>query len=205
MSKTLSVNAIVQIADELKVHPAALLAVKEVESGNKSGFLDESGRPQILFEGHIFYKHLKQYRPDIDLAKVMTEHHEIVYSIWTKRYYKGGEGEWERLHEARLIDEDLANMSASWGMFQIMGFNYKACKCQNIQEFVSLMNKDAESQFRLSMNYLRSKNLIPILQKMNWEAFAREYNGPGYVMNAYDQKLKLAYNKWFNKLHDEKA
>ena len=51
-------NRIAEIARENGIHPAALLAVKLVESGTKSGFLS-SGRPQILFEGHVFYKYLK--------------------------------------------------------------------------------------------------------------------------------------------------
>lgn len=43
---------IADIARENKIDPAALLAVKDVES-NGGGFLS-NGNPKILFEGHIF-------------------------------------------------------------------------------------------------------------------------------------------------------
>jgi len=40
--------------------------------------------------------------------------------------YKEGEAEYERLLRARRINEDAANASTSWGLFQIMGFNHAA-------------------------------------------------------------------------------
>ena len=31
------------------------------------------------------------------------------------------------------------------------------------------------------------------LQKKDWKAFARHYNGPAYAQNRYDEKLDKAY------------
>lgn len=39
----------------------------------------------------------------------------ILYPKWMKGYYKGGIAEYERLEQARRIDIDAANASASWG------------------------------------------------------------------------------------------
>ena len=47
-------------------------------------------------------------------------------SKWTKSHYKGDMGEYERLKKALAIHEKAAACSASWGLFQIMGFNYAA-------------------------------------------------------------------------------
>ena len=55
-------------------------------------------------------------------------------SKWTKSHYEGGMGEYERLKKALAIHEKAAACSASWGLFQIMGFNYAACGCKNAIE-----------------------------------------------------------------------
>jgi hypothetical protein len=34
------------------------------------------------------------------------------------------------------------------------------------------------------------------MQELNWAAFAKGYNGPGYAKNAYDVKLAQAYAKF---------
>ena len=108
----------------LDCDPAALKAVRKVETGGKGGFLP-SGRPTILFEGHIFWQQLRTR--GIDPQGVTSGNEDILYPKWTKALYKGGEAEYERLLRARHINEDAANASASWGMFQIMGFNHAAC------------------------------------------------------------------------------
>ncbi|PCR16417.1 hypothetical protein CQA65_30210, partial [Klebsiella pneumoniae] len=41
--------------------------------------------------------------------------------------YTGGDAELERLHGAIAIDKDCAYESASYGLFQIMGFNCVIC------------------------------------------------------------------------------
>lgn len=50
--QTLSWQEIVAAAAQINIEPCALQAVCNVESSG-SGFLS-SGRPKILFEGHIF-------------------------------------------------------------------------------------------------------------------------------------------------------
>ena len=59
---------IVTAAGRLQIEPCVLQAVCTVES-SANGFL-LSGRPTILFEGHIFWQQLKRrrYQPDKDWA-----------------------------------------------------------------------------------------------------------------------------------------
>lgn len=186
---------IAEIARENGIHPAALLAVKLVESGTKSGFLD-SGRPQILFEGHVFYKYLKANVKSLNMTQLCAQYPNIVYPKWDKSKYLGGEKEWTRLEQARQINQKYANYAASWGMFQVMGFNYKKCGCQSVNEFVKCMSSSQEQQLMLTLNFLKSSGLIAPLQKRQWATFARGYNGAGYAQNKYHLKLQAAYNNY---------
>lgn len=186
---------IAEIARENGIHPAALLAVKLVESGTKSGFLD-SGKPQILFEGHVFYKYLKANVKSLDMNKLCAQYPNIVYPKWDKSKYLGGEKEWIRLEQARQINVKYANYAASWGMFQVMGFNYKSCGCESINEFVEKMSASQEQQLKLTINFLKHNNLIVPLQKRQWATFAKDYNGPGFAQNKYHTKLQAAYNNY---------
>ena len=186
---------IAEIARENGIHPAALLAVKLIESGTKSGFLD-SGKPQILFEGHVFYKYLKANVKSLDMNKLCAQYPNIVYPKWDKSKYFGGEKEWTRLEQARKINLKYANYAASWGMFQVMGFNYKTCGCKSIDEFVEKMCTSQEHQLLLTLNFLKNSNLIVPLQKRQWATFAKGYNGPGFAQNKYHIKLQAAYNNY---------
>jgi hypothetical protein len=38
--------------------------------------------------------------------------------------------------------------------------------------------------------------MLAALQKKDWKAFARLYNGPGYAQNGYDEKLSTAYSSF---------
>lgn len=185
-----------QLGAYLSCEPAALKAVEEVESGGRGGFLP-SGRPQILFEGHQFYKRLKESQSEAFAKQIASRFPNICYPKWDKTQYKGGEREWERLIVARSIDPMIADMCASWGLGQVMGFNYATCDCDSVVEFVDRMCRSKEEQVTLWMNFLKnSPNCIKPLRKKQWAAFAKAYNGAGYAQNKYDIKLANAYAKY---------
>ena len=46
--------------------------------------------------------------------------------------------------------------------------------------------------------YDELEKVLAALQKKDWKAFARLYNGPAYAQNRYDEKLSTAYSS-FNK------
>lgn len=187
-----------QLGQHLGCEPAALKAVEEVESGGKGGFIDEN-RPQILFEGHQFYKKLKEFQTEAFAKQVAARYPNICYAKWDKSKYRNPEGEWERLTVARSIDSIAADMSASWGVGQIMGFNYKLCDCNSVIEFVDKMCRSKEDQIRLWMNFFKNTpSCLNPLRKKDWVAFAKAYNGSGYAQNKYDTKLATAYKKYVN-------
>lgn len=184
-------------SDLLSISKAALKAVIEVETAGRGGFIKGTGKPQILFEAHIFYQELKKEGKDPD--KLMKEYPNLISRRWNKSLYKGGIKEWDRLEEAKKISEPAALKSASWGIFQIMGFNYSKCGCSGIYEFLDRMERSEFQQFVLGLKFILSCNLIPFLQKRDWAGFASRYNGPGYKENNYDVKLEKAFNKYSGK------
>lgn len=191
---SLTNDRIAEIARQHSINPASLLAVKLVESGVGGGFLP-SKRCKILFEGHKFYEELKK-KGNKNLPQLLKVAPDIVYTTWNRAKYKGGELEWARLEKAIAIDREAALESASWGLFQIMGSNYAACKCRNVEEFVALNCESEDNQLELLINFLNTTGIIKYLNARQWSEFARRYNGPGYKQNKYDTKLQVAYNQF---------
>lgn len=180
------------VGERLGIEPAAIRAFADVESAS-SGFL-EDGRPRILFEGHIFWKQLQAR--GIDPSQYVKGNEDILYQSWTKKYYKNGTGEWSRLERARLINADGANASASWGAFQVMGFNYALCGYPSIEEFVKSAH-DVYGQMNIFIGFIQANPKIVIaLARKDWKTVAKLYNGAGYAANQYDVKLEKAYNKY---------
>lgn len=183
-----------QVAELLGCEPAALKAVQQVETGGRGGFFSP-GRPAILFEGHIFWTQLKKRggNPE-DYVK---GNENILYPKWEKGHYKGGIGEYDRLEQARKINREAADASASWGMFQIMGFNYAACGEESIESFVRSMCESEFKQLLLTANFIKKNSqMLQALQARDWAVFAKCYNGPAYAQNRYDVKLEAAYQKY---------
>jgi hypothetical protein len=77
-----------------------------------------------------------------------------------------------------------------------MGFNYKACGCANIDEFINRMKTSEDEQLALFTEYIINVHLDDELINLDWRGFARGYNGPAYTKNQYDTKLKNAYLKY---------
>lgn len=101
----------------------------------------------------------------------------------------------KRLELAVSLDREAALMSASWGKFQIMGFNYKKCGFKTIQEFVNAMYESESAQLKAFVAYIKNRNLADELQNKQFAQFAYYYNGAGFKKNRYDEKLLKSYLK----------
>ena len=184
----------IQVFRMLGCEFAALKAVQQVETGGKGGFF-APGKPSILFEGHIFWIQLK--KRGLNPADYVTGNETILYSKWSMQYYKGGIGEYDRLEQARKINREAADASISWGMFQIMGFNYVACGEESVESFVESMCESEYRQLLLFANFIKNNPpMLRALQSKDWDKFAKYYNGPAYAQNRYDKKLEEAYRKF---------
>jgi hypothetical protein len=155
------------------------------------GFLQDR-RPQILFERHIFHR-LTNGRHDTGNADISSE---------KAGGYVGGSGEYERLEKAIALDREAALQSASWGIGQVMGFNYEVAGFTTMDAMVEDMVKDENAQLLAMANFIKGNNLAGALQRRNWVSFARGYNGSEFKKNEYDTRLAAAHAKYKTILPD---
>src|SRR6187549_1093180 len=176
----------------LGVEPAVIKAVAEVESSG-DGFLP-TGHPKILFEPHVFWAELKKRGKNPNFIISTTPGvTDILYEKWTTGKYGKTSAQPERLKRAIAINKDAALSSASWGKFQIMGYNYAASGFATLDAFIAAMHIDEDQHLFAFINFVKSKNLVDELQRKDWVGFAKIYNGSGYKANKYDEKLAAAY------------
>lgn len=184
MKPTINEEDFARAAIALGVRIPEIKTVSEVEAPS-GGFLP-SGLPTILFERHQFSKRtggrFDASNPDVSNKK--------------PGGYKGGQSEHLRLDEAAQLDRQAALESASWGKFQIMGFNHVAAGHPTLQGFVNAMFSSEGEQLDAFVNIIKSWGLADELREHRWADFAFRYNGANYAINKYDQKLATAYRKW---------
>jgi hypothetical protein len=174
------------LAKSLDVEAAALKAVAAVEAAG-SGFLpNDPAKPKILFEGHAFHR--------LTGGRFATQRPDLSYPKWDRTKYSGTlKGEWARLDAACSLDRAAALQSASWGMFQIMGFNYAYCGCPDVEAFVALQHAGADPQMECFARFVARPPYLKALQAKDWVAFAAAYNGPQHAKNNYAPKMAAAY------------
>ncbi|MCB1589636.1 MAG: DUF3380 domain-containing protein [Xanthomonadales bacterium] len=170
-------------ANKLGVETQVIRAILDVEGTGDGGFLPDH-RPKILFEAHYFsrrtgHRYDEGY-PDISSRK------------WDSTLYKGGAAEYERLEKARNLNMQAAMESASWGLMQVMGANWRALGYPTVSHFVSMMCDSEGAQLDAGIRFILHNRLDDELRDLRWRDFARGYNGPGQV-DYYAEKLAHAY------------
>lgn len=190
-SKFLSESDLENAANLLDVDVATIKAVNRVESSG-SGFSGD--KPKILFEGHVFWRRLEKH--GINPRKHLKGNADILYHRWTRRYYK--QNQYARLEKAERVDKASALESASWGLFQIMGYHWRSLGYASVQEFVDKMYKSEGDQLEAFVRFIQANNLAHYLRDKDWAGFARRYNGAGYKANKYDTKMARAYERFSN-------
>jgi hypothetical protein len=165
---------------------AAIKAVADVESPG-AGFLS-SGEPYILFEAHIFSRLTNHFYDD--------SHPQISSRTWNRQLYRNSKGEHERLQQAVQLNRNAALQSASYGRFQICGFNWQRCGYASLQDFINDMYKDEAAHLKAFCGFIKSMGLADELQRKDWIGFARGYNGPQFSANNYDEKLQAAHQRY---------
>lgn len=183
-------------------------AVDEVESGGgwftdvraeilaldgPGGFIDGPNLPKILFEAHHFDR--------LTGGRYRSSHPNLSSARWNRSLYVGGQGEWTRLHKAMQLDREAALQAASWGRYQIMGFNFKLAGYGTVDAFVEAMMRSERDQLAAFVSFIINSRLGDELRRISTVhadciPFARGYNGPGYAANAYHIKIAKAFKKW---------
>lgn len=187
MDKKLTEQDYQDAAEACGCNVAAIKAVAEVESRGE-GF-DKRGRPVILFERHWFRK--------LTARRYDGTHPHLSHPYLKPRdnpSYK--RDQWELMREAMALAESAAAQSASWGRFQIMGFNWRLCGCSSVDQFVERMGDSERQHLLMFVAFVIAKGLNAALARHDWAAFAEGYNGSDYRANRYDEKLARAYEKY---------
>jgi len=187
LGKTLSEDQIKSIASLYNVPYASVKAVVLTEA-QSSGFYAGTMIPIVRFENHIFHQKTNGYYTKLNP--------EISSAVRTNQYNKNGYAEFVRFQKAYRLDSDAAIWSTSWGIGQIMGFNYDLVGCKSLNEFASRMFDSELSQINIMFEFIRKKGLISSMQTQNWKHFALIYNGPKYAENQYDKKLEKYFNQY---------
>ena len=174
-------------------------AIMEIEAAGQ-GF-DKAGRVKMLFEPHVFWRRLSRaenvkgkvrYYPTDKRARAMRE--GLAYANWGAKPYPADS--YPRLIAAMAIDEAAAIESASWGLGQIMGENYRMAGYPSARAMVEAFAADEEAHLAAMVAFIKAAGIVNAAKRGDWAAFARRYNGPGYARNKYDTRLATAYAKW---------
>lgn len=193
---------LINAAKSLGVEVSTIKAVNEVESRGR-GFIHDF--PVILFERHIFWRRLKAYGEDPSLL-VNDENKDILNT--KSGGYRSSAKEVRRLERAKLIHKKAALESASWGLFQIMGYHWKALGYPSIENFVKKMQQSEVEHLNAFVRYIKKNNLVSSLrlkrgqQRLTLEhfkRFAKGYNGANYKRNHYHTKMLSAYQRYSRK------
>jgi hypothetical protein len=167
-----------------------LHAFADVESGGRSG-LGPTGLPVIAFEGHIFRKLTKK--------TFDKEHPLLSYPYVSKagpEWKKNNADQktaWKTLNTAIELDKTAAQQSCSWGMFQVMGFNYAACGYATVAEFVVAMSGE-RGQLNAFVSYCKNKSgMVAAMRNKDYAMLAERYNGEDY--GDYDRRIEKAYKR----------
>ena len=162
-------------AQLLGVDVRAIEAVAGVES-HGVGFLP-SGEPKILFERHLFHRFTGGEFPNAIVQGAQAQHAQL--SSRTPGGYGSLNLQHKKLEAAAKLNRTAALRACSWGLFQILGDNWKACGCASLQDFVNRAYLSTAAHLGLFVGFIRSNPKLHVaLRVQDWQTFEQQYNGP---------------------------
>lgn len=174
MNKLISTDEVAALAKDFGIELNILKAVMIVESSNR-GFDPRTGKILIQFEPFHFKR----------MTKAVIENG-----------VEGQTKEWQAFEKAAKINLEVAQKSTSWGLGQIMGFNYELAGYDTVHKMVNEFQLSEYFQVKGMLNFIKSRKLMyTSLQRKEWATFAKLYNGPQYKKFNYDTKLAEAYSR----------
>jgi hypothetical protein len=172
--------AIYRQAQVCRVPAATALAVFLVESN--MAYDPKTGLVIIRFEPHIF-----QRKSGVSVP-----------------YRRGGQqDEWQNLARAYDLHAEAALLSTSYGLPQLMGFNWPVTRHPGVRDLVLAFQDSCEEQVAGFFAFVEHNGLVRFILNGDWRGFARRYNGPGNVED-YAGRLRRALEA-VNRLQEEGA
>lgn len=166
------------------------LALKETRG---DAFLPD-GRTRILYERHWFYKLMadKALRDRLAVSErdICNSAMKSSKNTDPKDRYVGGAAEYGFLDRARKYDDTAALSAASYGQFQVMGFNAVRIGYDSVQEFERLMQQDVFQHLMALVRFIKATPAaLKGIRSENLQMLAEAYNGAAYAKNNYDKDL----------------
>jgi hypothetical protein len=182
-------------AAELGIEVEILQAFGDVEAGHEGAYLD-TGEPLILFERHLMERSTAgRFHGARDEAEPRLPDGVSLVS-WPE---PGGYGtvsiQHRKLEAAAALDRVAALSSASWGLFQILGSNYRRAGFDSLQAFINAMySGGADAHLAALVAFIKSdRRLLLALRGKRWTPAAELYNGRG--QRGYDVALETAWRR----------
>lgn len=136
--------------------PTIALAIFSVESGR--AYDNDTGLVIIRFEPHVFKRYTKQ--------DVLAPH-------------TSQKAEWESFINAYKINSDAAIKSTSYGLPQLMGFNFGVTNHTDPKSLLLAFQRSCREQIAGFFGFVKKNGLEEKARKEDFVGFARKYNGIG--------------------------
>jgi len=166
-----------RVAEESGIEPWKLHGMADIEA-RRGGFA-ANGRSISVPELHKFsqftFRAYDKTHPDLSIEKWI--HPSKVKP--GHPYRLDNEGRWDILARQAALDFDAAIRAASWGAFQIMGFNYRKLGFDAPMELVRYVYRGERAQLELAVRYLIVDGGFEPLLKNDYVSAAVVQNGPG--------------------------
>ena len=187
------------LAARLGIEPAVIYAFRAIESGNLP--------PNVLrFEPHVFIRNRSDLTDQIPYTRgdspggCPESRNGACVGFVSYTSTETGQGAFDH---AFSLDPAIAIKSSSFGLFQIVGFNFPSTASPAIanyqtdpQAFLDYMNKDpvAFSFEIVEVWFLANAHAIHAAKTHDWLTLAMIYNGHKAAAQDYQLKLEAAYN-----------
>lgn len=179
------------LAKTLNIEVASLAAIIEVESGGVIFAKGMSGQyPVIRWEGHYFYRFLKGVERDLAVREGLASPNAGAVknpSDQASRY--------RMMHRGMDINATSALSSVSMGVGQVMGSHWKALGFKSPAAMFERAMSGFKGQVEIMLAFIVENGLVDELQRRDWSAFARAYNGKNYAKHGYHTKIAKAYKR----------
>ena len=157
------------------------------------GFIDGDRLAKILFEAKEFHKRTG--------GRYDVAHPNISSPTWNRSLYIGGQGEYIRLAKAMALNEVAALESASVGLFQVMGYHWKALGYASVHDYWARMQASEANQLDAFVRFVIANKLASKLARggateASWVPFVEVYNGAGHASNRYAPRAADTFKKF---------
>lgn len=184
----MTVKDLAQAATVLGCRVEMIQAVRTVETGGVGGFLsDGSNRPRILCEARHFGDDTKHvYDAGYPLISTRINNYKL---------YKGGAAEYDRLQTMVALNRTAGLSSTSWGLFQVMGGNWKELKYPSLEDFVARMAASEGEHLQAFVRFCVVNGLQGALRREDCTGFAERYNGADQAAHNYSGRLQSVLDR----------